>query len=81
MPQRHRPELSEAVSGERLVGYRRSIRTFGTDRTCAFEGCTTRLSRYNSGSLCSTHSPYRAVIVHVGVPVPDFEPDPEPLAS
>jgi hypothetical protein len=63
MPQRHRPELSESVAGERLVGYRRSARTFGRDRTCAHRGCTTRLSMYNSGSLCALHAPFRSVVV------------------
>ena len=63
MPQRHRPELSESVAGERLVGYRRSARTFGRDRTCTHHGCTTRLSMYNSGSLCALHSPFRSVVV------------------
>ncbi|MHB8681544.1 MAG: hypothetical protein ACYDA2_05545 [Acidimicrobiales bacterium] len=62
MPQRHRPELSEAVGGERLVGYRRSARTFPRNRTCAWEGCTTRLSMYNSGRLCAVHAPCAGVI-------------------
>lgn len=65
MPQRHRPELSEAVAGERLVGYRRSARTFPRGRTCAWEGCATRLSMYNSGRLCAVHAPYRAVLLAV----------------
>ena len=60
MPQRHRPELSEAVAGERLVGYRRSARTFGGGRTCQHDGCTTRLSIYNSGKLCAVHAAFRA---------------------
>ena len=63
MPQRHRPELSESVAGERLVGYRRSARTFGRNRTCAHRGCTTRLSMYNSGTLCAVHAPFRSVVV------------------
>jgi hypothetical protein len=60
MPQRHRPELSEAVAGERLVGYRRSARTFAQGRTCQHPGCTTRLSIYNSGKLCALHAAFRA---------------------
>ena len=63
MPQRHRPELSESVAGERLVGYRRSARTFGRDRICAHGGCTTKLSMYNSGTLCAVHTPFRSVVV------------------
>jgi len=63
MPQRHRPELSESVAGERLVGYRRSARTFGRNRTCAHGGCATRLSMYNSGTLCAVHAPFRSAVV------------------
>lgn len=65
MPQRHRPELSEAVLGEPLVGYRRSPRTFSPDRVCAHRGCTTRLSIYNSGPRCAAHSPFRSVVTDV----------------
>jgi hypothetical protein len=60
MPQRHRPELSEAVTGEHFVGYRRSARTFGRDRVCTHEGCATRLSMYNSGDLCAVHTSFRS---------------------
>ena len=67
MPQRHRPELSEAVGGERLKGYRRSTRTFGRDRICAFGGCSTKLSMYNSGRLCAVHAPYRSITVTLAV--------------
>ena len=56
MPQRHRPELSESVAGEKLTGYRRLPRTFSTNRTCGASGCGTRLSMYNGGSLCSAHA-------------------------
>lgn len=80
MPQRHRPELSEAVSGERLVGYRRSVRTFPRGRTCAWEECTTRLSMYNSGRLCAVHAPFRAVLMSLS-PLPEAAPAPELAAS
>jgi hypothetical protein len=63
MPQRHRPELSEVVAGERFVGYRRTVRTFAKDRVCAHRGCETRLSIYNSGKLCAAHAAFRAVLV------------------
>jgi hypothetical protein len=63
MPVRHRSELSEAVAGERLVGYRRSARTFAKDRFCAHRGCETKLSIYNSGTLCAAHAAFRAVLV------------------
>jgi len=60
MPQRHRPELSEVVAGEHFVGYHRSARTFGRDRVCAHDGCATRLSMYNSGTLCAVHAAFRS---------------------
>ena len=56
MPERHRPELSESVSGEPLVTYRRSPRTFHPGRTCAMPGCPTVLSIYNGGQRCAAHS-------------------------
>lgn len=60
MPQMHRPELSESVAGEPLVTHRRTPRTFGTDRVCEVPGCTTRLSIYNDGTVCSAHGSHRA---------------------
>ncbi len=56
MPQRHRPELSESVAGGPLVGHRRTPRIFRADRVCETPGCSTRLSIYNDGTVCSTHS-------------------------
>jgi hypothetical protein len=56
MPQRHRPELSESVSGEAPVTYRRTPRTFRPGRTCAAAGCPTVLSIYNSGKFCAVHN-------------------------
>jgi hypothetical protein len=32
-----------------------AVRSFGAARTCAAEGCETRLSRYNPDSFCSVH--------------------------
>jgi hypothetical protein len=65
MPQRHRPDLSESVSGEAPVTYRRLPRTFRPGRTCAVAGCPTVLSIYNGGKHCSVHSsgPLRAATV------------------
>jgi len=59
VPQRHRPELSEAVAGEPLLGYRRTPRTYRSDRVCEAAGCSTKLSIYNDASFCSTHGPHR----------------------
>jgi hypothetical protein len=32
-----------------------AVRSFGSARTCAADGCGTRLSRYNPDSYCSVH--------------------------
>ena len=71
MPQPHRPELSESVSAEPLVTYRRTPRTFRSGRTCAVAGCQTVLSIYNSGKCCAAHDPkhLRALVR----PVPSAE--------
>jgi len=75
MPQRHRPELSETVRAERLIGYRRSIRTFGRNRVCAHPSCRTRLSIYNSGILCAAHVAFSSMSVDpvLRQTVPDSE--------
>ena len=31
------------------------VRSFGTARTCAADGCETQLSRYNPDTYCSMH--------------------------
>jgi hypothetical protein len=59
MPQRHRPEVSESVSGEPLVTYKRLPRKYRPGRTCAVPGCPTVLSIYNSGKQCAAHNPIR----------------------
>ena len=56
MPQRHRMELSESVSGERPITYRRTARTFSAGRTCAVDDCPTVLSIYNSSPRCAAHA-------------------------
>lgn len=71
MPQRHRPELSESVSGEHLVTYRRTARTFSAGRTCATGGCLTVLSIYNSGKHCAAHAAHRLAV--------DLSPSPQSL--
>ncbi|HMK98783.1 MAG TPA: hypothetical protein VK428_01195 [Acidimicrobiales bacterium] len=72
MPQRHRPELSETVQAERLIGYRRSIRTFGRTRVCGYPSCRTRLSIYNSAVLCAAHVAFSSMsvdpVLHQTVP-------------
>lgn len=66
MPQRRRPELTEAVMGERFIGHRRSTRTFAAGRVCTHVGCVTRLSIYNAGALCSVHAALRPVTMAAG---------------
>jgi hypothetical protein len=39
----------------RAPGADPAVRSFGAARTCAAEGCETRLSRYNPDSYCSVH--------------------------
>jgi len=77
MPQRHRPELSESVSGEPLVTYRRTPRTFRPGRTCAVGGCNTVLSIYNSGKHCAAHDP--ATLRRNPVAPDTFEGRPAPV--
>jgi hypothetical protein len=57
MAQRHRPELSESVTAEPVVTYRRTPRTFSPGRMCAAPGCLTVLSIDNAGEHCSSHHP------------------------
>lgn len=46
----------ESVGGESLVSHNRRPRTFRPGRLCRYEGCTTRLSIYNSDDYCSWHT-------------------------
>jgi hypothetical protein len=49
--------------GEQLAGKSRrrapgadpEVRSFGTERVCAADGCQTALSRYNPDTYCSVH--------------------------
>jgi len=46
----------------------RPRKTYGTNRVCAHEGCTTRISSYNKNDFCWTH--------HQPVPRPARIPTP-----
>jgi hypothetical protein len=53
---------AEGSAGEPVTKVRRrapgadpAVRSFGTERTCAADGCETKLSRYNPDSFCSMH--------------------------
>jgi hypothetical protein len=39
----------------RAAGADPMVRAFGDTRTCAEDGCTTRLSRYNPARRCAIH--------------------------
>ena len=45
------PSLFRPASGNG-----RAVRTYGQDRVCSVEGCTTKLSMYNPSRVCSVHA-------------------------
>jgi hypothetical protein len=45
-----------ARPGERRRTGPGHIDSFGDGRTCAVDGCATRLSRYNAGAVCAKHA-------------------------
>ena len=44
-----------APTRRRAPGADPVVRSFGSARTCAADGCQTKLSRYNPDSYCSVH--------------------------
>ena len=44
-----------APTRRRAPGADPVVRSFGRARTCAADGCETRLSRYNPDTFCSVH--------------------------
>jgi hypothetical protein len=44
-----------APTRRRAPGADPVVRSFGSARTCAADGCETKLSRYNPDSYCSVH--------------------------
>jgi hypothetical protein len=42
-------------NGRRAAGAEPMVRAFGETRTCAEDGCTARLSRYNPARRCAIH--------------------------
>jgi hypothetical protein len=42
-------------NGRRAAGAEPMVRAFGETRTCAEDGCTARLSRYNPAQRCAIH--------------------------
>jgi hypothetical protein len=51
--------MSTNLSASRPTGRRRKLKTYGDDRVCSEEGCSTRLSKYNQNTECHTHAPRR----------------------
>ena len=51
--------MSTNLSAARFTGRRRRLKTYGEDRVCSTEGCTTRLSKYNRNTQCHQHAPPR----------------------
>ncbi|HZD38981.1 MAG TPA: hypothetical protein VE664_10100 [Actinomycetes bacterium] len=49
------PEQPGGRTRRRAAGADPEVRSFGTRRTCAADGCETALSRYNPDSYCSVH--------------------------
>jgi hypothetical protein len=56
----------EAIGGPIIGAEPHHVKTFPRDRVCEQEGCSTRLSMYNQGSLCAAHDERGAPLcVHV----------------
>jgi hypothetical protein len=49
------PEEPITPTRRRAPGADPAVRSFGKARTCAADGCETRLSRYNPDTFCSVH--------------------------
>jgi hypothetical protein len=52
------PDGEQQVGGKsrrRAPGADPEVRSFGTERVCAANGCETTLSRYNPDTYCSVH--------------------------
>jgi len=54
-PQADGEQPAAARARRRAPGADPEVRSFGTERVCAAEGCQTRLSRYNPDTYCSVH--------------------------
>jgi hypothetical protein len=54
-PEREAAAPVSAPTRRRAPGADPVVRSFGSARTCAADGCQTKLSRYNPDSYCSVH--------------------------
>jgi hypothetical protein len=53
-----KPDGEQQAGGKsrrRAPGADPEVRSFGTERVCAADGCQTTLSRYNPDTYCSVH--------------------------
>lgn len=50
-------DLDPDAPGQRRRTGKGHVDSYGEGRVCAASGCTTQLSRYNSGGVCSLHEP------------------------
>jgi len=48
--------------GARVRELPRANRTYGADRICAAEGCSTKLSMYNRWTFCWQHEPVHTYV-------------------
>jgi hypothetical protein len=52
----NKPSMVVLTNGKRRgPGAEPLVRVFGNARTCAADGCSTRLCRYNPARCCTTH--------------------------
>jgi hypothetical protein len=60
------PDAPEAGgrTRRRAPGADPEVRSFGSSRVCAAEGCETTLSRYNPDTYCSIHRGWDRQVVH-----------------
>jgi hypothetical protein len=50
---------NEAIAGTRPTALPKATRRFPAERTCAVDGCETKLSIYNRGDRCWAHAAMR----------------------
>jgi len=60
------PLDDEAIGGPIIGAEHHRVRAYPRHRVCEYEGCSTRLSVYNHGSLCAAHDRLGAALcMHV----------------
>lgn len=51
--------MSDTMKGQRLRGGIRPSRSYAEGRVCEYQGCTTKISKYNRREYCHVHAPLR----------------------